>query len=83
MSNDPIPTHQQMDTLRELVRDGHLTDEQRYQLSRLLDEIGWTVLTCARVAPQLWSDEQQNDWVAACWEPVGTVYAELLAAVAR
>ncbi len=85
VSNDSIPTHEQRDTLRGLIRCGApLTDEQRDHLAQLLDEIGLTVQVCARATQRYThSKELQDAYLVACWEPVGAAYAELVAAVAR
>jgi hypothetical protein len=78
----PIPTHEQVCALAAAVRDGELSPEQREQLARLLHRID-SAYGLAPLAAQRYPDapERRDAYVAACWEPVGAAYGELLAAV--
>ena len=78
----PIHTHEQVCALAAAVRDGELSPEQREQLARLLHRID-SAYGLAPLAAQRYPDapERRDAYVAACWEPVGAAYGELLAAV--
>jgi hypothetical protein len=76
----PTYAHEQVCALAAAVRDGELSPEQASNWPVLLIDSAYGL---TRLAAQRYSDapERRDAYVAACWEPVGAAYSELLAAV--
>ncbi|MGH3942945.1 MAG: hypothetical protein ACRDTG_30845 [Pseudonocardiaceae bacterium] len=78
-----VPTLGQSSALARLVHWGELTDEHRYLIAKLLDEIGTSVRVAADAARKYVDDPAARDAAArVSWEPVGAEYVRLLDVVA-
>jgi len=77
-----IPTLEQSCALAELVRHGEITQEHRYLIARLLDEIGTSVRVTAEGEQRYPGDSAAQDLLArGAWAPVGTEYVRVLGVV--